>query len=144
MWKLFVIVYSLLLVGCKEPKPKPLDDVKNKNISINFTVDYRPSPYPLNAPVKPIEYFAGLHTNDSCSGSILKTPQVSDTYIQYNANELGLDTNFCRPMSYASVAVDTVESVTAMQTNLALAAANIRLNQRVWLQLLIEPYTGAE
>jgi hypothetical protein len=50
MWKLFVIVCSLLLLGCKGPKPKPLNDVKNQNISINFTVDYRPSPYPLSAP----------------------------------------------------------------------------------------------
>lgn len=267
MWKLFVIVCSLLLLGCKGPKPKPLNDVKNQNISINFTVDYLPSSYPLSAPysslairlyindqkgshiqigaseemraylngreyllesvycsslyspqyfcgykfpyisdeqvanlvqpltialeirrskgqlitataslprfftmmssisaekkydpltdvlqitwmstvpVKQIEYFAGQYTNSSCSGSILKTPQVSDTYIQYNANEIGLDTNFCRTMSYASVAVDTVESVTAMQTNVPLAAANITLNQRVLLQLLSEPYEGAE
>jgi len=267
MWKLLVIVCSLLLLGCKGPKPKPLNEVKNQNISINFTVDYHPSTYPQSAPysnlairlyinnekdshikigtsdemraylngteyllesvncssmysepyfcgyrfpyisdeqvanlvqpltieleirrkkgqlitaaaslprfftmmssipadkkydpltdvlqitwmstvaVKQINYFVGHYTNLSCSGSILKTPQVSDTYIQFNANELGLDTNFCRPMAYASVAVDTVESVTAMQTNVPLATANITLNQRVLLQLLSEPYAGAE
>lgn len=263
MWKLFVIVCSLLLVGCKGPKPKPLDNVKNQNITINLKVDYRPSLYPMSAPysslaidlnmlnekglhiqigtsdemraylngteylleprycfllygpkyfcgyrfpylsdeqvanlvqpltialeirrnkgqlitataslphfftmmssipaekkydplsdilqitwmstvpVKQIEYYAGQYTNLSCSGSTLKTPQASDIYVQYNANELGLDNSFCQPMSYASVAVDTVESVTAMQTNVALASANITLNQRVLLQLLSEPY----
>jgi hypothetical protein len=265
VWKLFVIVCSLLLAGCKGPKPKPLDKVENQNISINFKVDYRPSLYPMSTsltielnmlneksehiqigdfdemrayingtvyslgtrdcylpiygaryfcgyrfpylsdedlanlvqpliieleirrrkgqlitakaslphfftmtssvsaekkydpltdvlqvtwvssvPVKQIEYSVGKYGNSGCDGFSLKTPQVSDTYVQYNANELGLDTNFCRPMSYASVAIDTVESVTAMQTNVALAAANITLNQRVSLQLLSEPYAGAE
>jgi hypothetical protein len=90
-------------------------------------------------PVYQIEYFAGQYGNRSCSGSILKMPQVSDTYVQYNANELGLDTNFCRPMSHASVAVETVESVTAMQTNVTLNSANIRFKQHVLLQLLREP-----
>jgi uncharacterized protein YcfL len=262
VWKLFVIVCAILLVGCKSPKPKPLDKVKNENISINFKVDYFPALHPLeepysslfirlflnnekdlhiqiesdeqmhaylngteyllepvycypaygsryfcgykfphmsneqvanlvepltialeirrrngqliaatatlprfftmtssipaekkydpltdvlqvawmsSVPVKQIEYFAGQFGNRNCSGSVLKTPQVSDTYVQYNANELGLDTNSCSPMSYASVAVETVENVTAMQTNVSLASANIRLNQRVLLQLLSEP-----
>jgi hypothetical protein len=35
--KLFlVMVFSLCLAGCNNPKPKPLDKVENNNISINF------------------------------------------------------------------------------------------------------------
>lgn len=264
VWKLFVIVCSLLLVGCKGPKPKPLDKVKDQNIAINFKVDYRPSLYPMSAPytslaielnmlnekgahiqvgandemraylngteylletryctllygpqyfcgykfpylsdeqvanlvqpltiglemrrskgqlitataslprfftmtssvsaekkydpltdvlqvtwaptvpVKQIEYSIGQYEHSICYGLKQKTPQVSDTYVQYNANEFGLDTAICKPMSYAGVAVDTVESITVMQTNVALASAKITLNQRVLLQLLSEPFT---
>jgi uncharacterized protein YcfL len=262
MWKLFVILCSLMLVGCKEHQSKSLDEVEDQNISINFDVGYAQlgTFYPdlgirlnindgqgshiqigtgdemrvyLNGTeylleqiycssmygeyfcgykfphlsdeqvanlvqpliialeirrnkgelitatatlprfftmmssiptekkydplsdvlqitwmstvaVKQIEYFAGQYNNRSCSGSILKAPQVSDTYVQYNANELGLDTNLCRPMSHASVAVEVVESVTAMQTNVTLNSANIRFNQHVQLQLLREPYASAE
>jgi hypothetical protein len=262
VWKLFVIMCSLILIGCEEHKSQPLDTVENKNISINFYVDYKllsstdahffivlnlndehgdhielgpddemraylnhteyllqpfycssmygeflcryiipdikyevtnlvqpvtisleirrnkgelitttatlPSFFTMNSsispekkydplsdvlqvtwmstvPVKQIKYFADKNGNyRSCSGTILKTPQASDTYVRYNANELGLDANLCRPMSYASVAVETMESVTAMQTNVPLAVANIRLNQEVQLNLLNEPYVGAE
>jgi len=44
-------------------------------------------------------------------------------------------------MSYAGVAVDTVENITKMQTNVVLVSANITLNQRVLLQLLGESFT---
>lgn len=263
MWKLFVIVCSVLLVGCKGPKPKPLDKVKNQNISINFKVDYKPSLYPTHAPysnlmielhmlnekgshieigsndqmraylngteylleprycfsflsspyfcgyrfpylsdelvtnlvqpltieleirrskgqlitataslphfftmtssvstekkfdpliddlqvtwastipVKQIRYYVGHYYNKACNGFSSKTPQVTDTYIQFIPNEFNLDAAVCRPMSNAAVVVDTEESITAMQTNIAVASANITLNQTVALRLLYEPY----
>lgn len=264
MWKLFVIVCSLLLVGCKGPKPKPLGKVKDQNITINFNVDYHPSLYPMSAPysrlaielnmlddkgahiqigasdemhaylngteyslvtqyctllygpqyfcgykfpyisdeqvanlvqplsiklelrrskgqlitataslphfltasssvssakkydplkdtvlvtwestvpAKKIEYMIGQYEHSICYGVKTGMPQATDTYVQYGANELGLDSVVCNPMSYASIAVEAVESVITMQTNVVLASATIKLNQRVLLQLLSEPFT---
>lgn len=263
MWNIILVVCAIFLVSCKTPKPKPLDKVKDKNISINFNVNYKPSLYqsgfpyssltidldmrddksahiqigyedkihaylngteyqletvycsdlygpqyfcgyrfpyinddqvanliqPLSinlemqrskgqlitataslprfftmtssvstdkkydpltdallvtwvstVPVRQVEYMVGQYEHSVCYATKIGVPQLSDTYIQYGANELSLDLAVCNPMSYARIAADTVESVTAMQTNVMLAAANIKLNQRVFLSLLNEPF----
>lgn len=95
-------------------------------------------------PVRMVELYASKDQSPGCSDAIVKTPQASDTYVQFNANELGLDADLCSPMSYARITVEAVDSIIRMQTNVSLASAKTRLNQHFSKRLLGEPYTESE
>ena len=93
-----------------------------------------------SVPLKHILYNAGRFENTACRGSKSVIPQKDDTYIQYGANDLGLDPAICNPMSYAVVTA-VIDSITVMQTNVPLASATVRLNQTTNLDLLSEPFS---